>query len=181
MARRRKSDDQAAALGCLFVLGLAAIGLAVMYWYITVPILAIAAWYPLAQWLQRRENQRTAAEVQRIQELDQWAAEISANPMADVERELRKRGQADAQHGRGPAQSARKPAAAQSPHKPRKVADSPIRPETLRRIRARHEQGATLTAIANELNADGVPTARGGARWWPSTVRTTLEKAKASR
>jgi DNA invertase Pin-like site-specific DNA recombinase len=30
--------------------------------------------------------------------------------------------------------------------------------------------GSTLQAIADALNSRGVPTARGGARWWPSTV-----------
>jgi DNA invertase Pin-like site-specific DNA recombinase len=30
--------------------------------------------------------------------------------------------------------------------------------------------GATLQAIADRLNADGVATAQGGRRWWPSTV-----------
>ena len=34
--------------------------------------------------------------------------------------------------------------------------------------------GATLTAIAADLNADSIPTAHGGARWYPSTVRAVL-------
>jgi DNA invertase Pin-like site-specific DNA recombinase len=40
------------------------------------------------------------------------------------------------------------------------------------RIRREREQGATWSAIADQLNDDGVPTAQGGARWWPATVRT---------
>ncbi|GAB2449079.1 recombinase family protein [Nocardioides hungaricus] len=56
------------------------------------------------------------------------------------------------------------------------------RPRTLSRdvtdrvVRER-ESGATLAAIASGLNDDGVPTARGGARWYPSTVRAVLSSA----
>jgi len=34
--------------------------------------------------------------------------------------------------------------------------------------------GASLGAVAQHLNATGVPTAHGGARWYPSTVRGVL-------
>jgi hypothetical protein len=37
-------------------------------------------------------------------------------------------------------------------------------------ISAMRAQGMTLQAIADTLNAEGVPTLRGGARWWRSTV-----------
>src|ERR1019366_6905619 len=40
-----------------------------------------------------------------------------------------------------------------------------------RRIATERRAGNTLTAIAEGLNADGIPTAHGGSRWWPSTVR----------
>lgn len=43
-------------------------------------------------------------------------------------------------------------------------------------IRVRKAAGATLAAIADELNALGVTTARGGA-WHPSTVRNVLLRA----
>jgi hypothetical protein len=36
-------------------------------------------------------------------------------------------------------------------------------------VAARVDQGETLAAIADDLDARQVPTARGG-RWWPSTV-----------
>jgi DNA invertase Pin-like site-specific DNA recombinase len=39
------------------------------------------------------------------------------------------------------------------------------------RIVREREAGTTWTAIADQLNADGIPTAHGGSRWWPSTVR----------
>ena len=46
------------------------------------------------------------------------------------------------------------------------------------RIRTmRDEDGLTLTAIAEQLNADSVPTGRGGKRWWPSTVGAVLNRA----
>ncbi|SDY15378.1 Site-specific DNA recombinase [Modestobacter sp. DSM 44400] len=37
--------------------------------------------------------------------------------------------------------------------------------------------GATLAAIADRFNAEGVPTARGGSRWHPATVRAVLTRA----
>jgi DNA invertase Pin-like site-specific DNA recombinase len=42
------------------------------------------------------------------------------------------------------------------------------------RIASEREAGKSLAAIAETLNADGVATAQGGRRWWPSTVRSTL-------
>src|SRR5689334_15839444 len=38
-------------------------------------------------------------------------------------------------------------------------------------------EGATLAAIADRLNDEGVPTARGGTRWHPATVRAVLNRA----
>lgn len=46
--------------------------------------------------------------------------------------------------------------------------------EVRARIVALREQGTTLQAIADALNADGVPTAQGGARWYKSTVAAAL-------
>jgi len=42
------------------------------------------------------------------------------------------------------------------------------------RIVQQREAGRTLSAIAEDLNDEGVPTAQGGAQWWPSTVRAVL-------
>lgn len=45
-------------------------------------------------------------------------------------------------------------------------------PETVvRRILDEHAAGHGWSAIARGLNADGVPTAQGGARWYPASVR----------
>jgi site-specific DNA recombinase len=49
--------------------------------------------------------------------------------------------------------------------------------EIVRRIFAMRKAGATLTVIADTLNADGAKTARGG-RWWPGTVRYVLDNPK---
>jgi DNA invertase Pin-like site-specific DNA recombinase len=43
------------------------------------------------------------------------------------------------------------------------------------RIRAWYDEGESLSEIARRLNARGVPTAHGGRRWWPSTVRAALQ------
>jgi hypothetical protein len=46
--------------------------------------------------------------------------------------------------------------------------------EVAERIRAEHAAGRTLGEIARGLDADRVPTAQGGRRWWPSSVRAVL-------
>ena len=47
-------------------------------------------------------------------------------------------------------------------------------PELSERITEMRERGLSLQAIADALNADEVPTARGGARWRPSSVQAAL-------
>ncbi len=47
------------------------------------------------------------------------------------------------------------------------------------RITELRQGGATLTAIAARLNAEAVPTAKGGDRWWPSSVRAILNRQPA--
>jgi DNA invertase Pin-like site-specific DNA recombinase len=44
-------------------------------------------------------------------------------------------------------------------------------PQLKRRIVAMRESGMTLQAIADTLNAEGVPTLRGGQKWRPSSVQ----------
>ena len=48
------------------------------------------------------------------------------------------------------------------------------------RIDAERGEGLTLAAIADGLNADEIPTAQGGRRWWPSTVRAALRSGGAA-
>jgi DNA invertase Pin-like site-specific DNA recombinase len=48
-------------------------------------------------------------------------------------------------------------------------------PDKMRkRIKRRRDAGLTLQQIADELNRAGIPTAQGGTRWWPSTIRAVL-------
>jgi DNA invertase Pin-like site-specific DNA recombinase len=48
------------------------------------------------------------------------------------------------------------------------------RPELMERIAAMRASNMTLQAIADQLNAEGVPTLRGGAKWRPSSIQATL-------
>jgi DNA invertase Pin-like site-specific DNA recombinase len=48
--------------------------------------------------------------------------------------------------------------------------DTPHGPELEERIRAMRAEGMTLQAIADALNAEGIPTLRGAAKWRPSSV-----------
>lgn len=56
--------------------------------------------------------------------------------------------------------------------RPRTIGD-----EVLGRAAQERSQGRTLQAIADGLNADGVPNARGGKQWYPSTVAGLLRSA----
>ena len=48
------------------------------------------------------------------------------------------------------------------------------------RIRSARADGKGWTAIAAELNADGIPTAHGGVKWYPSTVRAVARRTEVS-
>lgn len=50
-----------------------------------------------------------------------------------------------------------------------------------RRIRRQRSAGWTLKRIADKLNADGIPTARGGSEWRPSSVRAILNRVDQRR
>lgn len=47
-------------------------------------------------------------------------------------------------------------------------------PHVAERIAELRDRGLSLQAIADALNAEGVPTPRGGARWRPSSVQSAL-------
>jgi hypothetical protein len=49
--------------------------------------------------------------------------------------------------------------------------------DVAQRIQAERDAGRTLGEIARRLTADSVPTAQGGAQWWPSTVRAILRRS----
>jgi DNA invertase Pin-like site-specific DNA recombinase len=48
------------------------------------------------------------------------------------------------------------------------------RPQLMERIAAMRASKMTLQAIADQLNAENVPTLRGGAKWRPSSIQATL-------
>jgi DNA invertase Pin-like site-specific DNA recombinase len=48
------------------------------------------------------------------------------------------------------------------------------RPELVERIAAMRAANMTLRAIADQLNAEGVPTLRGGKKWRPSSIQAAL-------
>ena len=61
---------------------------------------------------------------------------------------------------------------------PRRAGRPPtLPPAVVDRIRVDYARGSTYGQIARTLTADGVPTAHGGRRWWPSTVRAVLGRA----
>jgi DNA invertase Pin-like site-specific DNA recombinase len=47
-------------------------------------------------------------------------------------------------------------------------------PHVAERIAELRERGLSLQAIADALNAEGIPTPRGGAQWRPSSVQSAL-------
>jgi DNA invertase Pin-like site-specific DNA recombinase len=49
-----------------------------------------------------------------------------------------------------------------------------ITPQLARRIRSMRSKGLTLQAICDRLNAEGVPTPRGGLTWRPTSLRRVL-------
>jgi DNA invertase Pin-like site-specific DNA recombinase len=52
-----------------------------------------------------------------------------------------------------------------------------LNPAISKRIVAERAEGFSLGTIARQLNADGVPTARGGLSWLPGTVAAVLRSA----
>lgn len=48
------------------------------------------------------------------------------------------------------------------------------------RITRRRRAGKSYAAIADELNRAGVPTAQGGRKWYPATIRAVVERADRS-
>ena len=51
--------------------------------------------------------------------------------------------------------------------------------EVVQRIQTEHAAGKSLGQIARDLDADHVPTAQRGRRWWPSSVRAVLIRSGA--
>ena len=63
-----------------------------------------------------------------------------------------------------------------------RIGRPPVMPSAVvGRMKRDRKRGLTYRAIADRLNADAVPTAQGGVRWYPATVRSTLERTKTGR
>ncbi len=52
--------------------------------------------------------------------------------------------------------------------------------EITRRIIAERANGRTFQAIADGLMAEGIPTARGKARWYPATIKAVITSDNAA-
>lgn len=52
--------------------------------------------------------------------------------------------------------------------------------EVTRRIVTARAEGRTYQAIADSLMVDGIPTARGKAKWYPATIRAVVESDNAA-
>lgn len=50
-------------------------------------------------------------------------------------------------------------------------------PSVVERIRLAYARGLGLSDIARTLTDEGVPTAHGGRKWWPSSVRAVLVRS----
>jgi DNA invertase Pin-like site-specific DNA recombinase len=48
----------------------------------------------------------------------------------------------------------------------------------IKRITSERQAGNSLTQIANGLNNDHIPSAQGGRRWYPATIRHTLNRTR---
>jgi hypothetical protein len=55
------------------------------------------------------------------------------------------------------------------------------RAELHRRLAAMEDDDMSLQEMADQLNAEGVPTLNGSDTWWPSGIRTALRYARAAR
>jgi hypothetical protein len=85
-------------------------------------------------------------------------------PVAELERLLREQLEP-------PSEPGERGTAGRPPTLPRPVVE---------RIRLQYARGHGLAEIARALNDDAVPTAHGGRRWWPSTVRAVLVRSTPS-
>jgi hypothetical protein len=82
-------------------------------------------------------------------------------PADELERLLVERRRPPREHSR-PSRAPGRPAA--------------LAPDVVKRIRAGRAAGKSLAQISRDLNANGIPTAHGGAQWWPSTVRAIVRR-----
>jgi hypothetical protein len=73
----------------------------------------------------------------------------------------------------------RRPARREKPAPQRPGRPPLVSLEVVERIREARAAGHSLAEIARALNDECVPTAHGGKRWWPSTVRAIAARAES--
>lgn len=60
----------------------------------------------------------------------------------------------------------------------KRAGQAPILSDEVRqRIYAERQEGKSFSAIAADLNTEGVPTAKGG-KWWPMTIKQVVESVQ---
>jgi hypothetical protein len=71
----------------------------------------------------------------------------------------------------------RRPARPEATPRARPGRPPAVGPEVVARIRRERAGGSSFGEIARGLSAEEVPTAHGGVRWWPSSVRAVLQRS----
>ena len=129
----------------------------------------------LVNWLERNQVRLITVEL----ELDTASSggRLTARALSSVAGFQHDRLSERTRKGLAAAQSRRR-AAAEEAGPSRHTADWP---EISQRIAAMRRSGMTLQAIADVLNAEDVPTPRGGAEWRPSSVQTAAGYKRRSR
>jgi peptidoglycan hydrolase-like protein with peptidoglycan-binding domain/DNA invertase Pin-like site-specific DNA recombinase len=119
----------------------------------------------LLEWL-RRSKVRLVSAAERL-DTEEAAGRLVADALIQVSTRERQR---IAERTRKGMEAARRKG-------PRAVADYPELRERIARMRA---AGMTLQEIADQLNAEGVPTVRGGAKWRPSSLQAVIGHPRPS-
>ena len=73
----------------------------------------------------------------------------------------------------------RRPAQREKPAPQRPGRPALVPPEVVKRILEARVAGQSLAEVARVLTEAGVPTAHGGKRWWPSTVRAIVARTES--
>ena len=84
-------------------------------------------------------------------------------------------------HPRGLARRAHMALAERGEDRPARGRPSSTPPALAERIRRLRARGATLQAICDTQNAEGVPTPRGGSQWRPTSLRAILRAPDEAR
>jgi DNA invertase Pin-like site-specific DNA recombinase len=124
----------------------------------------------IVQWLERNEVRLVAVELDLDTSTD--AGRNTARAIASV---------AGWEHERLSERTRKGLAAARAKRHASGGGSAPDWESIRKRIATMRADGMTLQAIADTLNAEGVPTQRGGAKWRPSSVQTAAGYKRRSR